>query len=94
VPDTREAPVTEPVVVRFSSPKEMAPLESVMEAEPTVRVPKTPVPAEEKLAAVMDPVVVRFSSPKEIAPDESVIEPLVAVKVPEVKSSVHTFKNL
>ena len=65
-----------PVVTRFSSPKEILPLESVIEPSAKVRFPiEDPV---ERVAtpAPKVPVVLRFSSPKEIAPVLSVITPV------------------
>ena len=76
VPEAVTLPVTVwvpdasvPEVVKLSSPKEIAPSESVIEPSSTVRVPVT------KLSAVTDPVVVRFSFPNVMAPDVSVIVP-------------------
>ena len=68
-----------PVVLRFSLPKLIAPLESVIDPFASVRLPNVePVPAFNV------PVVVKFSLPKLIAPDESVIEPSASVKFPTV----------
>ena len=68
-----------PVVLKFSLPKLIAPLESVIDPLASVRLPRV-----ELVAAVIVPVVVRFSLPKLMAPDESVIEPLASVRLPMV----------
>ena len=68
-----------PVVLKFSSPKLIAPVESVIEPFATVIVPKT-----EPVAAVIVPVVLIFSLPKLMAPDESVIDPFASVRLPIV----------
>ena len=62
-----------PVVVTFSLPKLIAPLESVIDPLATVSV---------LLIAKDVPVVVRFSLPKLMAPDESVIDPLQMLGYP------------
>ena len=68
-----------PVVLKFSLPKLIAPLESVIDPFASVRLPNVePVPA------FIVPVVVKFSFPKLIAPEESVIEPFASVKFPTV----------
>ena len=63
-----------PVVVRFSFPKLIAPLESVIDPLAVVRVP-----------TVMVPVVVKFSLPKLMAPDESVIDPSSSKMLPAAR---------
>jgi hypothetical protein len=69
-------PVSVPVVAILSSPKLIAPLESVIDPFATVNV----------LFNVIDvDVVTRFSLPKLIAPDESVIDPFAKVKFPIVE---------
>jgi hypothetical protein len=60
-----------PLVVKFSSPNEMVPLESVMEPSAKVKLPKV-----EPVSALRVPVVDRFSSPNEMTPPSSVIVPL------------------
>ena len=74
-----------PVVDRFSLPKLIAPLESVILPSANVKFP-----TEEPVAAVKTPhpnvpVVNRFSSPKLIAPLESVILPSASVRFPTVE---------
>ena len=73
------APAIVPVVLRFSFPKSIAPLESVIDPLASVRLPSV-----EPVAAVIVPVVVRFSLPKLMAPDESVIDPFASVRLPIV----------
>ena len=86
-----------PVVDRFSLPKLIAPLESVILPSANVRLPtvepvaveivdeKLPVPVTVKLPDANVPVVDRFSLPKLIAPLESVILPSARVMVPNVE---------
>ena len=86
-----------PVVVKFSSPNEIAPDESVILPFASVKSPivepvaaetvdeKVPVPVIFKLPDANVPVVVKFSLPNEIAPDESVILPFANVKFPIVE---------
>ena len=86
-----------PVVERFSSPNEIAPLESVIEPLASVKLPifepvalvivdeKIPVPVTFKFPEARVPVVERFSSPNEIVPLESVMEPLAILRAPVVK---------
>tara|TARA_R110000744_G_scaffold67545_1_gene137698 strand:- start:33 stop:686 length:654 start_codon:yes stop_codon:yes gene_type:complete len=66
-----------PVVVKFSLPKLIAPLESVIDPFASVMLPIT-----EPVAPLTVPVVVKFSLPKLIAPLESVIEPFASVRLP------------
>ena len=75
-----------PVVETFSLPKLIAPLESVIEPSPNVRLPRLDPVSADKV-----PVVVRFSLPKLIAPLESVIEPLASVSVPKVEPVTKAF---
>ena len=88
VPVTDRAPEARvPVVLRFSSPNDIAPLLSVMLPLASVRVPtvdpvaalivdeKAPVPVTERAPEASVPVVLRFSFPKEIAPLLSVMLP-------------------
>ena len=69
-------------MLRFSSPKLIAPLESVIEPSPSVKLPIFEAVANVATPAPNVPVVLRFSSPKLIAPLESVIEPSPSVKLP------------
>jgi hypothetical protein len=91
----KTAPVTFPVVVRFSLSKLIAPLVSVIEPDPRTNVPNVvldrkleALPSAETFPAVRVPVVVRFSFAKLIVPDESVIEPEPKSKVPVVSVPV------
>ena len=85
---TERAPeASVPVVERFSSPKVMAPLLSVMLPLASVRLPadeavaaliapvKLPVPVTERAPEASVPAVERFSSPNATAPLELVILP-------------------
>ena len=71
-----------PVVERFSSPKDIAPSESVIEPSAKVKFPIVDPVANIATPVFNVPEVERFSSPKDIAPSESVIEPSVRVKLP------------
>ena len=103
VPVTVKSPVivvvpTEsvPVVLIFSFPNEIAPLESVMLPLARVKLPivdpvaalivdeKAPVPVTDRAPEARVPVVLRFSSPNDIAPLLSVMLPLASVRVPTV----------
>ena len=77
VPDTSKVPV----VLRFSSPKLIAPLESVIDPSVSVKFPIV-----ELSPAFSVPVVVKFSSPKLIAPEESTMDPSPNVKFPNAMS--------
>ena len=86
-----------PVVDKFSSPKLIAPLLSVIEPSANVRVPIVEPVAADKVELIDAvpvivalpeanvPVVDKFSSPKLIAPLLSVIEPSANVRVPIVE---------
>ena len=90
----RLAEASVPEVVRFSSPKEIAPLLSVILPLASVRVPtvdpvaaemveeKAPVPVTLRAPEASVPVVERFSSPNEIAPLLSVMLPFASVRLP------------
>ena len=65
-----------PVVLRFSFPKLRAPVESVIEPLPAVKV---------LLMAIDVAVVVKFSLPKLMAPDESVIDPSSSKMLPAAR---------
>ena len=98
VPVTVKAPVaTVPVVLRASSPKLIAPLESVMLPSAKVKLPTVepdaedvvlenePVPVTVKAPVAAVPVVLKASFPKLIAPLESVMLPSAKVKLPTVE---------
>ena len=81
-------------MLKFSSPNDMTPEESVIVPSANVKLPidepvaavnvdeNVPVPVTFKLPDANVPVVLKFSSPNEIAPDESVILPFANVKFP------------
>ena len=71
-----------PVVLKFSSPKLIAPLESVMLPFAKVKLPTAEPVASVATPAPNVPVVLKFSSPKLIAPLESVMLPFAKVKLP------------
>ena len=93
VPLTERAPeASVPVVERFSFPKEIDPLLSVIlpsmvrfHVEPAALTvdEKAPVPVTERAPEASVPVVERFSSPKAVmAPLLSVMLPLASVRLP------------
>ena len=73
-----------PVVVRFSLPNEIAPLESVMDPLASVRLPTVVPVAAVSTPQLSVPVVLRFSLSNEMAPLESVIDALASVRLPVV----------
>ena len=74
-----------PVVLRFSLPNEIAPLESVMDPFASVRVPTAEPVAAVSTPHPSVPVVLRFSLPNEIAPLESVMDPSASVRLPTLE---------
>jgi len=84
-----------PVVTKFSLPKDISPVESVIDPVARVNVPSIEaVSATVKSSVevncsaltvpvvVISPVVVKFSLPKSITPPESVMDPLANVRLP------------
>ena len=86
VPESNEETpaLSVPVVNKFSFPKDIFPLSSVIDPSASVRSPT--VVADEKLEIPAEsvPVVDKFSSPNEILPPESFIEPSDRVRFPIV----------
>ena len=92
-------------MLKFSSPKLIAPLESVMLPFAKVKLPtvepvaaemvllKEPVPVTVKLPVAAVPVVLKFSSPKLIAPLESVMLPVARSSVPSIFATSATVKS-